>query len=274
MLIPNNFHPNTTRNIIIALISHFKDIEVEIIKPETTDVIDTLIVPISFGHMEKYQQSNIRNQQEDKKYYLKYPKMALTWTSITYNGNRERGKGEFETYFSTATELSDATEFVKNINPTPYDLGFELEIRTQSLSQFTQILENILPHFAPNRSLRVKELSFLNVERNLNLINNGISQDFLIEQTEETRRHIRGTISLTVEAFLYKPLSNVSIIKEIRTRYIEGTSADSLSAMSGFNTSGWNSSATFPTSSFDFSGSHAGGVSSTFDFFVSAIDGW
>lgn len=285
-LVPVNYKPETIRNVIIAIMSEFNNINIDVITPGTSGdntIIKSIDVPLQFGQMEKYQTMNLVNHpDESQRYYESLPKMALSWTSITYNGDRERGTEEFTTYLAENTKLSDADEFVKNVNPTPYDMGFELEIRTQSLNQFTQILDQILPFFNPNRQLRVKEFTFLNVERNIKLRNDGLSQDFLIEQTEENRRYINGTIAMTAEAFMYRPLSSQSLIKEIRTKYFPMVSASDLSATEGFNTSGWNSSADFtlPTSAWDVSGvsssgSHGPGLSGDFEYYSSAsIDGW
>lgn len=279
-LVPTIFHANTIRNLIIAFGSEFKAISVDVIKPGTATIIRTIDpVPLQFGPMEKEQILEKRvHPDENQRYYEKLPKMALTWTSINYNGERARGVDEHVTYYTQNTKLSDATEFIKNVNPTPYDFGFELEIRTQKLNQFTQILESILPYYNATRYLRVKEFSFLNVERDLKVKLDGISPDFLQEQIEDDRRYVNGTLSFTVEGFLYLPLTNTKVIKEIRTRYYPsyttGTSALSATAMAGYNTSGWDSSATFPED-YDSSGTAPGGTSGDFDYYIeNMVDNW
>jgi hypothetical protein len=270
-LVPDNYHPNTIRSIIIAFLSEFKNIQIEVQQPDTTDILKTITVPIVLGHMEKYQMLRLENApDESTRYYQTLPKMALSWTSLTYNGERARGKDEYIQYYTEHTLLSDATDFIKNVNPTPFDFGFDLEIRTQDLSQFSQILESILPYYNTNRYLRVKEFSFLNnVERDLPVRLDGISQDFMVDQTEENRRYLNAILQFTVEAHLYKPLTDAKVIKEIRTRYYPsyytGLSAD---------TSGWDSSATFPTSAFDSSGTYDGGTSGNFEYYSKNIIDW
>lgn len=279
-LIPTNFKPNTIRNVIIALMAEFRNIAVEVIQPGTTEILKTIDpVPLQLGHMEKYHILNLRDHpDEDKRYYEKLPKMALTWSSLTYNGERARGVEDATVFYDKNLKLNDAEEFIESMNPAPYDLGFELELRTQSLGQFTQILENILPYFNPHRYLSVKEFSFLNVERDLKLRLESVSQDFLIEQTEENRRYINGTLSLMVEAVLYRPLTDIGIIKEIRSKYYVGAEEDfglTVSASSGYNTSGWDSSAAFPTSAYDFSGTSFTTSGQEFEYYTSGtVDGW
>lgn len=278
-LVPTNYHPNTIRNVIIAFLSEFRNIQIEVQKPGETDILKTITVPVQLGKMEKYHMLNLQNHPtESTRYYQTLPKMALTWSSLVYNGQRARGKDEYIQYYTENTLLSDATEFIDNVNPTPFDFGFELEIRTQDLSQFSQIIESILPYYNTNRYLRVKEFSFLNVERDLPVKLEGISPDFMVEQTEENRRYLNGVLSFTVEAHLYRPLTSSKVIKEIRTRYYPsfetGTSAANLSAMSGYNTSGWDSSASFPTNAYTFSGTNDGGTSGDSEYYSNSVIDW
>jgi hypothetical protein len=249
-LVPTNYRPNTIKRIVIALLNEFKDLKVENFSGST--ITQTIDVPIQLGHMDKYHLLN-KETESGKKYYLNLPKMALIINSITFNGERARGLNEIRTFYNRELALSDS-DFVEDVNPIPYDISFTLEIMTQSLNHFTQLMENILPYFDPARHIRVKEFSFLNIERDLKVRLEGISQDFLVEQSEDNRRYVNGSLELLVEAWLYKSLAaDAKVIKEIRTRYMQDLPVYGLSAMAGYNTSGWDSSAAFPVS-YDSSG--------------------
>jgi len=275
-LVPDNFRPRTIRGIIIALLNEFNGLVVENFETgdylETTKV-KTIPVSLQFGHMNKYHEIIKRGEPSAQK-YMPLPKMALSWDSINFAGDRAAGLSEVRTFYNTALGLNDIDRFISNLNPRPYDLGFSLEIRTESMNHFTQLMENILPYFDPARYLRVKEFSFLNIERDIKVILEGISPDFLVEQNEDNIRYVRGVLQLNVKAFLYRELSDDGLIKEIRTRYYPGTMGQGLSAVGGANTSGWDSSSTF-TAPYDISGNtQTLTMSATlldFDYFIDFI---
>lgn len=270
-LVPTNYLPLTIRAIHIALMNVFNNIRVRKFDASgnTNNIVQEIRVPIVNAVQEKYQA--LRKERETGvKYYLPYPKMSLQWVSTQYNGDRDKGATAKRTWYDTSLGINDTDEFISDLNPVPYDLGFELAIQTESLSDFTQILEHILPGFRPERHIRVKEFRFLNVERDIKVRLEGISQEFIVEQGEEVRRLVNGNLQLMVEAFIYNPFTtNVGIIKEIRTRYLQGAQSAGLSAMSGYNTSGWDSSAAFPVP-YDSSGTYSA-TNIEFDYYIDDV---
>jgi hypothetical protein len=271
MAIPTNYKPNSIRSIIIALLSDFGNIDVDIHDPNTGELIKTIEkVPITFGPLEKY--SYLRSRLAETTYdtyYQSLPKMGLSLTGINYNGERASGVQETRMFYNKNLKMNDVDQFITDMNPVPYDVSFDLDIRTNSISQFLQIIEKILSNFDPHRHLRVKEFSFLNIERDLKIKNDGLSQNFLLDQDETTRREVYGVMALTVEGFIYKPLSNQSIIKTINTNIYPGNFVEDYLSISNFSLSGWDSSATFPvlTSAYTYSGDFSG-TNDPFNYFV------
>lgn len=188
-------------------------------------IISEIPVGIQFGPMEKYYAygASIQTRKDGDDDYIRVPKLALQLDGISYNGTRARGEFVERHFFDPDNNKIDSNVFT-DLNPVPYDLSFSLSIKTLSLNHFTQILENILPFFTPERYLRVKEFSFLNVERNIKIRLDGVTQDFLYEQNDPDRRYINGTFTITAEAFLYKPFNPTNIIRTIGAQYITSPS--------------------------------------------------
>lgn len=271
-IVPNNYLPQTIRNIHIVLLDVFNNIRVRNFTSATSndDIVQTIRVPIQLSMQEKYLTILKELEQSDGyKYYEKFPKMSLTWTSINYNGERSKGTNVKRHWKDINTGFTDVDSYIQDVSPIPYDLGFDLDIRTQSMSHYTQILESILPYFNPARHIRVKEFSFLNVERDIKVRLEGVSQEVIIDQDEQTRRMVNGTLQLTVEAFIYEPFeTDINIIKEIRTKYYSGPQSAGLSALDGFHTSGWDSSATFPNTYNYTSGVFSADNGNSFEYYV------
>ena len=121
--------------------------------------------------------------------------------------------------------------------PTPYDFTFSMQILTESMDDWCQIIENILPYFSPAVYLRVKEFAFLDIERDLQMSLSNISTDFLMEQGEEEKRYVNGNVDFTVKGVLYKPIKNEKVIKQIQSRYM-AYDGNNYFQVSQYNTSG------------------------------------
>ena len=269
------YYPETIRGITVALLDVFNDIEVRR-RDDNGDVAKTFKLPITFGPAEKYHYLRDEDGQQ-KRYYLQLPRLALALTGFNYSSDRSTGVNENRYFFNEELGLELSSRFTKDAQPTPYDLTFTLYIRTESMDDFSQVIEQILPYFNPALHLRVKEFTGMNIERNLKVTLDGVSPEFLDVQEENSKRYINGTINLTVNAYMYRPISDSAIIKEIQSRYFVNNGTSAIMSEK-FNTSGHTETSAFPSSSdYILSGSLDGSystvpnVSSTAYYFTSAI---
>jgi hypothetical protein len=135
--------------------------------------------------------------------------------------------------------ISGATTSVnQNIN------NMQILDAPESMSDNSQILENILPAFNPALHLRVKEFSFLNIERNMKVQLGDVSYDYPQEMSEEDSRYINSTMTFTVDGYMYRPVSQDYIIKYIKTNYWYN---NDVSHAEVYSTSGMDLSATPPS---------------------------
>jgi len=221
------YYPKTLRNISYAVLNMFKDIGIKKYDASGTAIQD-LAVPLSFNQPEKSAMWIAQNHYFDKvgtevgqRSYVQLPRMALMWDGLSYNADRVYGSNEYREWLASSLEISgpDAQTIVVDAQPTPYDIGYTLAIRTDSMDYMSQILENILPYFNPNRTIRVKEFSFFNIERELNVKLTGVTPVVTADLSESDRRQVSCDIGLNVEAFMYRPFSHESIIKVIHSKY-------------------------------------------------------
>jgi len=244
------------KRIITALTDMFNDLQIEVLDDNGAQS-KMYRVPITFGPVNKYQYLRDEDGQM-KKYYLQLPRLALTLDGFTYAQERATGVNDHRNFFDGNLDLGSLDEFFDDIHPTPWDLNFTLHIRTERMDQFSQIIENILPYFNPSLYLRIKEFDFLNIERNLQVRIEGLNPEFTTEQPEDEKREVNGTINFVVESWMYRPITNQKIIKEIQTRYFtthhSSTSATN-TLQEQYNTSGFTSVSAVPdATTYDFSG--------------------
>ena len=191
-------------------------------------IVKTIDVPIAFAPVEKTQQDRLEDytvepQSLGQRYYLQVPRLALTFNGFQYAPDRATGVNETRYFPNPTVDNQPVATMLKDAQPTPYNFVFTLHIRTDSISDFSQIIENILPYFNPKLYLRVKEFSFLNIERDLSVTLNDAAPIFTDELDKNNMRQIDGTVTFSVEGWMYKPVSSAQMVKVIKTRFFVGS---------------------------------------------------
>lgn len=210
------FYKNEIRNITIALLDMFNSIKCYRYDA-SGNVVKIIDVPVKFGPAEKYFLFQVQ-RESGKKYYPSFPSILVELTGISYDADRATGVTELRQFYDQAL-LSAHDQFWSDVQPAPYTFSFTVQVKTESMSDNSQILENILPAFNPSLHLRVKEFSFLNIERNMKVQLGDVSYDYPQEMSEDDSRYINSTMTFTVDGYMYRPVSQSHIIKYIKTNY-------------------------------------------------------
>jgi hypothetical protein len=231
--------------IVKALLDMFNDIRVVKYDRDGNPVAEK-DVPISFAPREKFHDDRIEdnwvdanNVQHGNRYYLTIPRMALTPTAVIYDADRATGVNQWR-YWKTEVPIDNGMyKVLSDYQPTPYNFTFTLSILSDAQDYFAQIIENILPYFNPALTLRVKEFSFLNIERDMLVTMDGVNLDFSDDLTDMESRRCNGSINLTVRGWMYRPFVYSDIIKFIDSKYYIGDkSTDQLPLVESYSTSG------------------------------------
>lgn len=226
------YYPHTIRNIIVAFSDVFNQMYVYRYKADKTTIAKIIPVPVKFGPAEKYHLFDMQ-RKSGKKYYLSVPAISIDMKSPEYDSSRATSVNEVRQWADKDVPSALIDEFWEDVQPTPYNLNFDVSIRTESYDDFCQILENILPYFNPAIHLRVKEFSFLNMERNIKVNLNSVNFDMPTEMTEEDYRFVNASLSFTAYAYLYRPIDYAKAIKYINARLMSDTYtwSDNISAV-------------------------------------------
>jgi hypothetical protein len=109
--------------------------------------------------------------------------------------------------------------------PIPYTLGFTVHLGGRYFKDMCQMLENILPNFAPALTLSVKERGF-NINRKCRVVVSGppnIHGTGSGSLTEgQVREFVWWTLPLDMQIVLYKPLIVSKPIKIIDISFYDG----------------------------------------------------
>jgi len=245
------YYPRTIRAITVALLDMFNDIRV-VKYDKFNNPISEKEVPITFGPVEKYHLDRKEdhyfdsdNVEHNKRYYLQIPRIAMIPNGVVYDPERATGVNEWRYWMKESLELTESQidSIVSDYQPTPYNFNFTIYIKNDSMDYMSQILENILPYFNPTLMLRVKEFSFLNIERDLPVVLDGVGYDFIEDESVADTRFVNATLNLTVKGYMYRPFLMSKVIKVINSKYINQLTG---SMREGFSTSGFETSAGVP----------------------------
>jgi len=290
----NYFYPKTTWGITISLLDMWNDMKIYRFDTSGNSVKE-ISVPITFGPVEKTQQVRTTDFPGDgKRYYLQLPRMALVPNGMTFNADRAYSLNEERFWLDEVLELSGSDSVFSDFQPTPYDYNFTLFIRTESMEDLSQILENITPYFTPKNMIQIKEFSFLNIERDLPVTLGGINFEFSDDLAIDEMRQVNASLDLIVEGWAYKKQTSAALVRVIQSRYFVGdgyaleydTSGDTVSASyatsatdptiqdAEYRTSGFFQTSAMPDSTeYDTSGFNTdSGVWWTHSFTFSASD--
>ena len=216
------FYNKNIRNIVILFGTIFNDISIRRVNSSNV-VQEEIKVPIAYGPSEKFL-VRLREATDISKgkIGLTLPRMSFEFTAITYDPTRKLVTGK---QFKKA-HATDHTKLTRIFTPTPYNFDFNLSIMVKNSDDGTQILEQILPYFAPAYSVTMNESSSMDIKRDIPVIFTGLTTEDTHEGDFLARRALIHTLTFTVQGFLYGPTADIGIIKEVDiAKYDETTQA-------------------------------------------------
>ena len=221
------FYNKNIRNIVILFGTVFNDISVR--RTNASNVVQEEIkVPIAYGPAEKFL-VRLREATDISKgkIGLTLPRMSFEFTAITYDPTRKLVTGkQFK-----KVHPSDHTKLTRIFSPTPYNFDFNLSVMVKNSDDGTQILEQILPYFAPAYQVTMNESSSMGIKRDIPVIFTGLTTEDTYEGDFLARRALIHTLTFTVQGFLYGPTSDIGIVKEVDiAKYDQTTQAALASA--------------------------------------------
>lgn len=215
------FYSSSIRRLLIAFMTTFSDIKVRRYDDsglKTAEHYKEILVPIKFGPMSKYFQRRTEDAS-GQRYYIQLPAMAVTFSSFSFDAERSTSSRQ-RRFLLDPKKYNSPADFLTDMMPSPWDINFTLAIKTESFQDFCQIIEQIVPWFNPAIHIKVKEFETVNLERDIEVILNGMNTDITEEVEEDGKRYVSGSLEFTAKAWMYKPISMAdNMIKVIHTHY-------------------------------------------------------
>lgn len=204
------------RKITSAFSSLFNNIVLVKENPDGTEN-QRLIVPLEFADKEKFVKRLQGDPVMDKKIQISLPRMSYEMTGFSYDSLRKLNTNNK----NFAMNPDNVDNAFMQYNPVPYDLNYNLTIYTRNVEDGNQIIEQIIPYFTPDYSLRVNLVPEMNIVKvlpvTLNKVDSIIDSDGLFNTEVRT---VIWTLNFTVKAFIFGAVKDVKLIKEVQENFI------------------------------------------------------
>lgn len=219
-----HFYHKRVRTAVSVFGSMFNNLHV--LRTNSSDeVISQVKVPLSYAPKRNFMQrlaEMSKGEEAERRVAIKLPRMSFEITNMQYDPQRQLPKtNRFEKEYA-----DDNDKRYKMFTSVPYDITFQLNIYAKSQDDALQVVEQILPYFAPQYTVTVKPFSdFPDVKEDVPIVLDSITFSDDYEGALEQRRTIVYTLDFTMKIAFYGPNSDYGIIREVNNNlYIMGDS--------------------------------------------------
>jgi hypothetical protein len=203
--------------MIVQFLDAFNDIQVKRLEPDSSTVRELIRVPVKLAVKEKFWYW-LQERKDDEV----LPMITAWLSTIDYASDRQ-----VNTFYELCTSTDPETgTYEKFPHPTPYNFTFAMNIWSLYLSDIDQILEQILPFFAPHIFIRIR-IDELEIEYDIKVIFQSCTPEVSLEMSDDQYRVINYSLEFVAQAWLFKPaVTEGGLVKCIYTNY--STTADAL----------------------------------------------
>ena len=143
---------------------------------------------------------------------------------ITYalepNGIRYRSEDRTPaTNYIAQKQANSSSRALYQFTPTPYDFGFKVLVWVKNFEDGTKIIEQILPFFAPEYTVKAMLVPEINEQREIPVELKSVAMQDLWSDDFKQRQYIVWELDFNVKGFLYGPVKSSPLIlfSDVRT---------------------------------------------------------
>lgn len=208
------FYNRALRKYVVAFGNLFNNITMIRYKTDGVTEVDRMKVPLSYGPKEKYISKLVQDLDLNRNVQVQLPRMAFEIIGIAYDPMRKQ-----ETTMKRKRSISGSSNRISSTYvETPYDINFELSIMVRNIEDGNQIVEQILPYFAPQYSMSINTNSaFPDEYRTVPVTLNSVNQSIDYEGNYESTRSIVWTLAFTMKAWISGPTATQNVITSVIT---------------------------------------------------------
>lgn len=211
------FYNESIRKSVVAFGSLFNQIYFNR-KNDAGEIQETSRVPLIYSPKEKFiQRLKSESSISDKTHVrMTLPRMGFEITGMIYDSERKLNRMNQKISTSGAAK----TTYIE----VPYNINFGLYLFCRNLDDNLQIIEQILPYFAPDFTVTLN-MNSLNTKVDVPIILNSVNVVEDYEGDFDTRRSVNTVFDFTAKTYVYGPIksSGTYLIEDANVRIYDGT---------------------------------------------------
>lgn len=218
MLSNQHFYHRVTRRLVVGFGTLFNNIKLYRYTKDGSTEIERVTVPLTYATKEKFYTRITQDPTLGKEIQITLPRMSFEMTSIAYDPLRKTSI--FNQFIAPG-----ATNNVLSATPAaPYNFNFDLYLYVRNTEDGTQIIEQILPYFAPDHTLTMDISTLIDQKVDIPVILNSINYEQNALGESDQLRTLVWNLNFTVKAWLYGPVSsNSKIIRKVTANTYDST---------------------------------------------------
>ena len=180
----------------------------------------TSLVPISYQAKDQYAlwlEQEMRTPQGNIEINVKLPRMSFEMVGLSRD--EEKKSNPNLPMFSKTISANGKT--LRSRSPIPYVFDYQLSIWCKQMDDSIQILDQILPMFVPELSIKLRESRKLNIYNDVKIVLNSISKNDNYQSGFDENRMIVWDLSFQVHADIMPEPEESTIIQTVIADTIE-----------------------------------------------------
>jgi hypothetical protein len=215
-MIGSHFYHKRVRTCVAVFGSLFNDLHV-LRTDANGKVLSQVKVPLSYApkrsFLERLEEMS-NGEEAERRVAMKLPRMSFEITSIAYDSTRQLPKVNGFGGIVSSDNNSQRKMYVG----VPYNVSFSLAVYAKSQDDALQVVEQIIPYFAPQYTLTVKPFADQpNIKEDVPIVLSGLDFQDDYEGALEQRRTIIYTLNFEMKVNFYGPELTQNIVREVST---------------------------------------------------------
>ena len=211
-MLGQQFYHETMRKVVVAFGTIFNNIN--IVRTNSSGAVtQSMKVPLAYGPKQKFLTRLREDPNLNKKVALTLPRIGFEISGIAYDPSRKLNSiQKFKKTNNSESGKTMSSQFM----PVPYNMDFELVVMAKQSDDALQIVEQILPFFQPDYTITLNDNTSMGTTRDVPIILTGVTYSDEYEGSFEDRRVLTYTMSFTAKFYLYGPVTDQKVIKQVQ----------------------------------------------------------
>lgn len=204
LMIGDHFYHRSIKKVIATFGSLFSDVTVE---AGTGKIVK---VPIHYAQKQKFVEV-LANNQDMRDMYMDVALPVMGFEVVNYAYAPEQMTNPLNVQHKVIQ--GDGVSFM--FTSVPYNIGIELYLATNTLDEMYQVIEQIIPFFAPQLTVTIRDKDIYDLKTNITFDLTAVSQDIQYETTFDEKRVIMCNFSFLAHTKFHSNPRSIQRIKDV-----------------------------------------------------------